>query len=427
MLKIDTNILDLNVIVLILAILVIITKLFALWIRQKSLKVSNYTLMLSNQPYFTPLLIVLNFVFEFLLVKHSFSLNEYFGLQLSTFLINILLIIRLILVIVLVLQEERNFFSLLSPKREHPNFLQTILPAMRSSIRLSIIALLLPSLVSEYYSSVTGAYFIDKFTKIFIIVAIAWLFIQFLDGFELILTRRYGELSVENFSARSSSTKIKILKNLMRIIIIILAIAATFMLFDSIKNVGASILASAGLATVILGFAAKKTFGGWLSGIQIVLSEPIRINDLVFVQNEFGTVEEINLTYVVVRTWDLRRLILPIEYFLEQPFVNFSRNSTTILSQIFFYADYSLPVAEVRQHYLEILKQSPMWDGNTAVFQVMEATERTIKIRALASVKNPGDSWNLKCEVLEKIIAFINDKYPNCIPKFRVWENQEAN
>ena len=192
------------------------------------------------------------------------------------------------------------------------------------------------------------------------------------------------------------------------------------MTFSAVRQIGVSILASAGILGVVLGFAAQKTLGNLIAGIQIALAQPIRLDDAVVVENEWGWIEEITLTYVVVRIWDLRRLVLPISYFIEKPFQNWTRNSADILGSVFIYADYTVPVEEVRAELGRILKESPHWDKKVNVLQVTDATEHTVKLRALMSAADSPTAWNLRCETREKLLEFLQKKYPQSLPRTRV-------
>jgi small-conductance mechanosensitive channel len=189
--------------------------------------------------------------------------------------------------------------------------------------------------------------------------------------------------------------------------------------FDSFRTLGTGILASAGLASLMIGLAAQKIFGNFLAGIQIAFTQPIRVDDVVIVENEWGKIEEITLTYVIVRIWDLRRLVLPISYFIEKPFQNWTRVSADLLGTVLIYTDYTIPVNEVREELNRILKSSDKWDGKVSGLQVTNTTERTMELRALMSAADASIAWDLRCEVRGKLIEFIQKKYPDALPKAR--------
>jgi small-conductance mechanosensitive channel len=192
------------------------------------------------------------------------------------------------------------------------------------------------------------------------------------------------------------------------------------MVFESARRFGASILASAGIAGVILGFAAQRSLASLLAGFQIALTQPIRVDDVAIVEGEFGRIEEITLTYVVVRLWDLRRLVVPISYFIEQPFQNWTRASADLLGAVFLHVDYSVPVDSLRTELTRILKESEHWDGKVNTLQVTDAKEHTLVIRAVASAADASLAWSLRCEVREKLVSYLQREHPHSLPRIRV-------
>jgi small-conductance mechanosensitive channel len=191
------------------------------------------------------------------------------------------------------------------------------------------------------------------------------------------------------------------------------------MLFEQVRGLGTSVLASAGVLGIVIGFAAQRTIANLFAGFQLALTQPIRIDDVVIVEGEWGRIEEITLTYVVVRIWDLRRLILPLSYFIERPFQNWTRREADILGTVFLYADYTIPVDALREELKRIAAQSPNWDGKVCGLQVTDATEQTIELRSLVSACDASKAWDLRCEVREKLIAFVQKNYPASLPKVR--------
>jgi small-conductance mechanosensitive channel len=191
------------------------------------------------------------------------------------------------------------------------------------------------------------------------------------------------------------------------------------MTFDRIRHVGVSILASAGMIGIILGFAAQRSIATLFAGLQIALTQPIRIDDAVIVEGEWGRVEEITLTYVVIKIWDLRRLVVPVTYFLEKPFQNWTRVSANLLGTVFLYVDYSVPVDEVRRELQAILKVSALWDGQVGGVQVTNSSERTLELRLLMSAADSSKIFDLRCEVREKVLAFLQQNHPGSLPRVR--------
>ena len=218
---------------------------------------------------------------------------------------------------------------------------------------------------------------------------------------------------------RQIHTQVLVLKKVARTIIGIFTLASMLMVFDSARQLGGSILASAGIAGIVVGLAAQKSIATLLAGFQIALTQPIRVDDVVIVEGEWGRIEEITLTYVVVKIWDLRRLVVPITYFIEQPFQNWTRSSAAILGTVFLHVDYTAPVDALRAELTRILAASRYWDGTVNVLQVTEAKEHTLELRALASAASAGDAWDLRCEVREQLVSFLQHHHPQSLPVLR--------
>ena len=223
----------------------------------------------------------------------------------------------------------------------------------------------------------------------------------------------------DNLAARRIYTQISVIRKIVVAAVIVVAAGSILMLFDPVRQFGTSILASAGIAGVVLGFAAQKTLGNVLAGIQIALTQPILIDDVVVVEGEFGQIEEITLTYVTVRTWDLRRMVLPITYFIEKPFQNWSRVSAELLGTVFLYLDYQVPLGELRKELKRLVEQNPKWDGKVCGLQVTDTKQNTIEVRALISSTTAGSAWDLRCEVREGLIEFVRERYPESLPRVR--------
>jgi small-conductance mechanosensitive channel len=191
------------------------------------------------------------------------------------------------------------------------------------------------------------------------------------------------------------------------------------MVFESVRQFGASILASAGVAGIVVGLAAQRSIATLLAGFQIALTQPIRVDDVVIVENEWGRIEDITLTYVVVQIWDQRRLIVPMTHFIERPFQNWTRSSSDILCTVTLHLDYSAPVTAMRAELTRILQQSRYWDGRVNVLQVTDTREHTVEVRALASAADASLAWDLRCEIREKLVGFIQRAHPDSLPRSR--------
>lgn len=252
-----------------------------------------------------------------------------------------------------------------------------------------------------------------------IIASGAWLLIRLTSVFEDWLLSRYDIAASDNLSARKIATQMGIVRKIVIFVITLVAIAAILMNFENFRQVGTSLLASAGVAGLIIGFAAQRTIANVLAGFQIALTQPIRIDDVVIVENEWGRIEEITLTYVVVRIWDLRRLIVPISYFIEKPFQNWTRSSADLLGTVYIYLDYTVPIDEIRAYLGRALKESEYWDGQVWRLHTTNSGERTVELRALMSAPTSGDAWELRCEIREKLIGYVQKHYPEALPRLR--------
>ncbi len=254
---------------------------------------------------------------------------------------------------------------------------------------------------------------------ILLISGFGWVALRFVRVVEDVVNHRFNIEDKDNLHARAVYTQMRGFRNIASFLVGMATIAFVLMTFERVRQLGAGLLASAGLAGVVLGFAAQKSLGTILAGIQIALTQPIRVEDVVIVEGEWGTIEEITLTYVVVRIWDLRRLVVPISYFIDKPFQNWTRVSADLLGTVNLYLDYSVPVEAIREEFKRILDASEYWDGKTWGVQVTDATDRTMTVRPLMSGKNSGDIWNLRCEVREKLIQFVRENYPDSLPRLR--------
>jgi small-conductance mechanosensitive channel len=255
--------------------------------------------------------------------------------------------------------------------------------------------------------------------SLLLIGTVAFLLFQLVEAAEALVLRQYRIDHGDNLEARKVYTQVTVLKKVALAVIAVFALASMLMVFESVRRFGTSILASAGVAGIIIGFAAQRSIATLLAGFQIAVTQPIRIDDVVIVEHEWGKIEDITLTYVVVRIWDLRRLVLPISYFIERPFQNWTRTSADVLGTVFLYVDYTVPLQPLREELTRILQESPYWDGKVNVLQVTDATERTLQVRALASAADASLAWDLRCEVREKLIHFLQARHPECLPRLR--------
>jgi small-conductance mechanosensitive channel len=252
-----------------------------------------------------------------------------------------------------------------------------------------------------------------------LIILITWLVITITLASRDIIIKRYDIDATKSFKARAVYTQLTMVIKVILVIVVIIALASMLMSFDKIRAFGVSILASAGIMGIIVGFAAQHSLSTLLAGLQIAITQPIRINGVVIVEGEWGTIEEITLTYVVVKIWDLRRMIVPVTFFLEKTFQNWTRSTTNILGTVFLYVDYTAPVPEIRHKLLEFLQGSKTWDREVWGLQVTNASEHVLELRALMSAVDATTSWDLRCEMREKLVAFLKETYPENLPRSR--------
>jgi small-conductance mechanosensitive channel len=293
------------------------------------------------------------------------------------------------------------------------------IPILGQTLRLAVpllgIILLLPLLrLPENWTWVT-----QKGFGIVLIVALSLLIIRGINAVQVALLSRLRMDGEDNLSARRIYTQVSVIRKIIVTAVVIIATGSILMLFDPVRQFGTSILASAGIAGVVIGFAAQKTLGNVLAGIQIALTQPMLIDDIVVVEGEFGQIEEITLTYVTVRTWDLRRMILPITYFVEKPFQNWSRVSTELLGTVILYLDYQAPLGKLRKELKRLVENNPKWDRKVCGLQVTDTKQSTIEVRALVSGLDPGKLGDLRCEVREGLIDFLCHNYPESLPRVR--------
>ncbi len=283
------------------------------------------------------------------------------------------------------------------------------------------IPLVLIVTVTRVYSASNSDYeWTHAIAKILLIAVTTWLLVRIIIIIEKVLIEDLDFENPDNVHARRLFTKIKFVKRIFVILTILVGVSILLLSFDSVRQYGVGILTSAGIASVILGFAAQKSLGNLLAGIQIAFTQPIKIDDVVIVEGEWGRIEEINLTYVVVNIWDLRRLVLPITYFVEKPFQNWTRNESNLIGSAFFHLNYLAPVPALREKLEEILKSTPLWDGNSWALQVTDTQAQFMVVRAIMSARSSAQAFDLRCLVREELITFIREKYPESLPTFRI-------
>lgn len=263
-------------------------------------------------------------------------------------------------------------------------------------------------------------------TALFNILALTWLGVGIVLAARDIVLQRYPADVADNLAARRIHTQSTILVRTFSGLVVVIGISAALMTFPSVRQIGTSLIASAGLAGLVVGFAAKPMLGNIIAGLQIAMTQPIRIDDVLIVENEWGRVEEITGAYVVIKIWDERRLIVPLQWFIEHPFQNWTRKSAHIIGSVFLWVDYRMPVEPLRRELEIICRAAPEWDGIVCVLQVTDAGEHAMQLRALVSSADSGLNWDLRCRVREGLVACLQREHPGGLPRWRAEMASEA-
>ncbi|MDF1542354.1 MAG: mechanosensitive ion channel [Anaerosomatales bacterium] len=296
---------------------------------------------------------------------------------------------------------------------------QPLLDRSRGPARLLVPLLLLSLAVPSLDLPERTLGMLGHLTTLLFIAAVAYLLVRLVRVLRDLLLARYDMAASDNLSARRVYTQVQVLEKVLISVIIVATASLMLMTFEGVRQVGVSILASAGVLGIILGFAAQKTIGTLFAGVQIAITQPIRLEDVVIVEGEWGAIEEITLTYVVVRIWDQRRLVLPITYFIETPFENWTRTSAEVLGTVSLFMDYTVPVDAVRAEFERVVHHTDLWDGRAASVQVVSASAEALEVRLLVSAADAGKAWDLRCLVREQMVAFIQERYPGSLPRIR--------
>jgi small-conductance mechanosensitive channel len=257
---------------------------------------------------------------------------------------------------------------------------------------------------------------VEHFTVLLLVASLTWLGCAAIGGLAQAVIEQHPTTVADNLEARRVLTQTRVLSRTATTIVLIAGAALALMTFPGARQVGASLLASAGVIGIVGGLAARPVFSNLIAGLQIALAQPIRLDDVLIVQGEWGRVEEITGTYVVLRIWDQRRLIIPLQWFIENPFQNWTRSSSEILGSVMLWVDYSTPLDAVRAEAKRITESAPEWDGRVFNVQVSDATERTMQLRVLVSSADSGKSWDLRCKLREGLLTFLAREYPHCLP-----------
>lgn len=257
-------------------------------------------------------------------------------------------------------------------------------------------------------------------TGLLVIAAIAWACVALLRLWGDVVVARHRIDVADNLIARQLGTRVDILVRTATLLVSLLALGAMLMTFPQIRALGTTLLASAGLIGIVAGIAARPIFENLVAGLQLAFAQPIRIDDVVVVNGYWGKIEEIHMTYVVIEVWDLRRLVVPLSWFINNPFENWTRREAALIGEVHLVADWTLDVGALRAELPHMLAQTPLWDGKVQSCQVVDATDKGIDVRVLVSARNSGDLWDLRCFVREAIVAYVRERQPAAFPRTRI-------
>lgn len=315
---------------------------------------------------------------------------------------------------------QRGLYRLLTRATASRGLLwRSIVARTRQPSRLAIFALAL--IVAASISPLTYGQeaLVRHIFVVSLIVLVAWIIHSALHIWITLYLRRFKLDAEDNLLARKHVTQARILQRVANVLIIFVALAWVMMTFEPIRQYGVSLLASAGAAGLVVGLALQPVLRNLFAGIQLAITQPIRVDDALLVEGEWGRVEEISSTYVVLKIWDWRRLILPLSYFIENPFQNWTRETASLIGSVTIFLDFTIPVQAIRQKVEEIAEASPLWDRQVVNVAVVDFREQVMEIRILVSASNSGKTFDLRCEVREKLIAFIQETYPDTLPRTR--------
>lgn len=320
------------------------------------------------------------------------------------------LIIKYILALIL---------HLTSRKKTDYSIIRSVLKRLGTPINyflpVLVFNMVLPSMELKARSMAT----LSKTVEICLIITFGYVLTGLVKVFEDYMYHTFDLSKEDNLRERKLRTQLQFVRKLAISTILILTFCAVLLSFDNLRKIGAGLLTGVGVGGIIVGFAAQRSLSNFLAGMQIAFTQPIRIDDVLVVEGEWGRVEEITLTYVVLGIWDQRKLILPINYFIEKPFQNWTRTGSAIMGTAFLYLDYTAPFEAIRTEFARVLKDNPLWDKRVQSMQVTNISERTVEIRLLVSARSSGSAFDLRCDLREKMLSFIQREHAYCLPKTR--------
>jgi small-conductance mechanosensitive channel len=311
------------------------------------------------------------------------------------------------------------FFLLQLAVRKRDLFWRGTVGRARLKVRIAVMIAALALAVTISPLDPEPSFAIRQTLLFLFVLTIGWMLIGASDMWVVVYLRRFNMAEEDNLVARKHVTQARILQRVAALLIGIITLGLALMTIGAVRQWGMSLLASAGVVGIIAGLALQPLLTNMIAGVQIATDQPIRLDDAVIVEGEWGQIEEITSTYVVVKLWDWRRMILPLSYFISKPFQNWTRETARLIGSAFLYVDYAAPIDRLRAELERICRESPHWDGDIINLQVTDINDRTAQIRCLASARNAPTAFDLRCEIREKMLAFMRDQCPEALPRQR--------
>jgi small-conductance mechanosensitive channel len=303
--------------------------------------------------------------------------------------------------------------------RDRRPYLDSILEATKNPTRLALLLIALAAALPTAPIGADGRLIYLRCLVLATVCLIGWISLKVLHIGANLYLRRFRIDVADNLLARKHLTQVRVLVRVLDTIIVLVTLGFALMTFDTVRQYGISLFASAGVAGVVFGLAAQPVLSNLIAGIQLAVTQPIRLEDAVTVQNEYGWIEEITATYVVIRLWDLRRLIVPLNYFIQQPFYNWTRQAGANIGSVMLYLDYTAPIDRIREKAVELAGQTKQPGGRIVNVQVTSASAEAIELRILLTAASVGDTSNFCAELREKLIGFLQSEYPQALPRRR--------
>lgn len=327
--------------------------------------------------------------------------------------------LQVLLTLLVVLIGDRFGVPVVQRLTRHFPFSRRLLAQCRRALRVSAFFLLLQIMFRDTGPTLQFSPVLQRLIALLSIASLTWLSTRAVQSIADTIFELHPIKQVDNLAARRIHTQTRVLARSINILIFFIGTGMALMTLPLLRQIGTSLLASAGVAGLIVGFAAKPVLGNLLAGLQLAISQPIRLDDVVIVENEWGQIEEITGSYVVVRIWDQRRMIVPLQWFIEHPFQNWTRSSSELLGTVTLWVDFRLPLEPLRAEAQRLCGALQEWDGRVCVVQVTETSERAMQLRILVSAPDAPRTFDLRCKLREGLLDFIQRHHPDCLPRVR--------